>query len=108
MTTYIVEIDQSIEAGKEEMDFVTLQDAWDEFINQVAIGQLEEEDKPKSKYANDGLMVRLWVEVGYDRFCIFQYDDRYGTNNMSLTWGQNRLPNDEAIISKYDLMDIEF
>ena len=107
MVTYIVEIDQSIEAGTEEMEFATLQDAWNEFINQVSIGQEEEEDTPKSKYANDGLMVRLIAQDIASKSVLFQYDNRYGHHNMSLMHG-NYGREDEAIIDSYELSQIDF
>lgn len=104
---YVVEIDQSIEAGKEELEFATLQDAWSEFVNQVSIGQEEEDDGPKSKYANDGLIVRLIAQDLASRSVLFQYDNRYGHHNLSLMHGYYGRE-DEAILDSYELSQIDF
>ena len=107
MTTFLVEIDTCKECGSEFLPYNTLQEAWEEFVNQVDAEQRDGYECSRDMDGNDindGLMLRIWAKdfLG-NKTCIFQYDNRYGTNNMSLMYDD-----EEAIIDKEELMVLDF
>ena len=96
MISYKIEIYKGKDREKEVVESVTLQDAWEEFVNQTANNQDNYEKLTVQLYVVDSLLTRDLL--------LFQYDSNCHYRNLSLMYG-NR---EEAILEKYDLMDIDF
>ena len=101
MTTFELHVEISKETC-DILEFPTLQEAWEEFINQI--GNEQYDNYPCSADGGDGLMLKLYAVDVATKTLIMQYDNRYGTDNVSLMYGEEN----EAIIDKDDLMSIDF
>lgn len=105
---YNVEIDRNIESESISLEFTSLTKAWAEFLNQIACEQKNGypcgHGNPSSEFSEGLQLWLLCVDVDADKeYVLMHYDNRYANNSLSLVCEE-----DEAVISKKDLMDIIF